>query len=150
MNSCLNNENNKNNIKMNSIFNKKTTSIYLLPATTFILLIVFLISFLLFPAIIFGQNSNLELESQLINYKFATEDAWLLVEPAVCSVTTVYYAFVYDPQKATWSDKYTYGPFGGTGFVVNPEMGTIVTAGHMVDEVEVNYVNLKYMLYGKL
>lgn len=86
------------------------------------------------------------MESQLINYKFTTDDAWLLVEPAVCSVTTVYYAFVYDPQKAAWSDKYTYGPFGGTGFVVNPEMGTIVTAGHMVDEVGVNYVNLKWAI----
>lgn len=110
------------------------------------LTVLIIFSFLLIPAAILGQNSNLELESPQINYKFTTEDAWLLVEPAVCSVTTVYYAFVYDPQKAAWSDRYIYGPFGGTGFVVNPEMGDIVTAGHMVDEVEVNYVNLKWAI----
>lgn len=107
---------------------------------------LFLISFLLFPAAIFAQNSNLELESSQINYTFTTEDAWLLVEPAVCSVTTVYYAYVYDPQKAVWSSVYTYGPLTGTGFVVNPETGTIITAGHMVDEAEVNYVGLKWTI----
>ena len=126
-------------MKINNTINKKTK-------TTIVLIIVFLISFLLFPVTIFAQNSNLEQESSQISYKFTTEDAWLLVEPAVCSVTTIYYAYVYDPQKAAWSNAYTYGPLSGTGFVVNPETGTIVTAGHMVDEVQVNYVNLKWTI----
>ena len=64
-----------------------------------------------------------------------------LVEPAVCYITSIWSAYVYDPAVETWSDVYYYGPFGGTGFVVNPETGTIVTAGHMVD---VSYVDLKW------
>jgi V8-like Glu-specific endopeptidase len=113
----------------------------------FVFLTIFIIfSLLLIPATLLGQSSNLELESPTINYNFSIDDAWLLVEPAVCSVTTIYYAIVYDPQKEAWSDPYIYGPFGGTGFVVNPETGIIVTAGHIVDEVEVNYVNLKWTI----
>ncbi|MHB1347522.1 MAG: trypsin-like peptidase domain-containing protein [Candidatus Humimicrobiaceae bacterium] len=113
---------------------------------TVAILVLFLISLLLFPAVISAESSNLELESPQINYKFTTDDAWMLVEPAVCSVTAVYFAYVYDPQTAMWSEAYTYGPLSGTGFVVNPETGIIITAGHMVDEVEVNYVGLKWTI----
>ncbi len=67
--------------------------------------------------------------------------------PAICSITTVYYGIVYDPNTQAYSaNEYWYGPFGGTGFVVNPENGTIVTAGHMVDAREADEVNLKYAI----
>jgi len=77
------------------------------------------------------------------NYQFAAGDAWMLVQPAVCYVTTVYYALVYDPNTQAYSDQYMYGPFGGTGVVLNPESGTIVTAGHMVDELIANEYEMK-------
>ena len=81
------------------------------------------------------------------NYKFPTADQWLLVQPAVCSITTVYYAIVYDPNFQDYSaNEYVYGPFYGTGFVVNPDNGTIVTAGHMVDAREADEVNLKWSI----
>ncbi len=77
------------------------------------------------------------------NYQFSSGDAWMLVQPAVCYVTTVYYALVYDPNTQAYSDQYTYGPFGGTGVVLNPENGTIVTAGHMVDDLIANEYEMK-------
>jgi serine protease Do len=77
------------------------------------------------------------------NYKFSAGDAWMLVQPAVCYVTSVYYALVYDPNTQTYSDTYTYGPFGGTGVVLNPDNGTIVTAGHMVDDLIANEYEMK-------
>jgi hypothetical protein len=77
------------------------------------------------------------------NYQFAAGDAWMLVQPAVCYVTSVYYALVYDPNTNAYSDTYTYGPFGGTGVVLNPENGIIVTAGHMVDDLIANEYNMK-------
>jgi hypothetical protein len=77
------------------------------------------------------------------NYQFSAGDAWMLVQPAVCYVTSVYYALVYDPTTQTYSDQYTYGPFGGTGVVLNPENGTIVTAGHMVDDLIANEYEMK-------
>ncbi len=88
------------------------------------------------PAIEFGKN-----------YQFSPADQWLLVQPAICFITTVYYAIVYDPFFNDYSAAtYLYGPFGGTGFVVNPDNGTIVTAGHMVDAREADEVNLKYTI----
>jgi S1-C subfamily serine protease len=81
------------------------------------------------------------------NYQFSAADQWLLVQPAICYITTVYYAIVYDPNFQDYSaNEYIYGPFGGTGFVVNPDNGTIVTAGHMVDAREADEVNLKYTI----
>ncbi len=84
-----------------------------------------------------GQQTD---ETSNIGYQFTPADNNFLVEPAVCYITSVWAAYVYDPAVGKWSDVYYYGPFGGTGFVVNPETGTIVTAGHMVD---VSYVDLK-------
>jgi V8-like Glu-specific endopeptidase len=97
-----------------------------------------LILFLTFgsSSMVFGQESTSSTEQ----YQFTTADETFLVEPAVCYITSVWAAYVYDPAVGDWSDVYYYGPFGGTGFVVNPETGTIVTAGHMVD---VSYVDLK-------
>jgi hypothetical protein len=77
------------------------------------------------------------------NYQFSAGDAWMLVQPAVCYVTSVYYALVYDPNTNAYSDTYTYGPFGGTGVVLNPENGIIVTAGHMVDDLTANEYEMK-------
>ena len=77
------------------------------------------------------------------NYQFSAGDAWMLVQPAVCYVTSVYYALVYDPNTQAYSDTYTYGPFGGTGVVLNPENGIIVTAGHMVDDLIANEYEMK-------
>ncbi len=77
------------------------------------------------------------------NYQFSAGDAWMLVQPAVCYVTSVYYALVYDPNTFAYSDQYMYGPFGGTGVVVNPESGIIVTAGHMVDDLIANEYEMK-------
>jgi len=74
-------------------------------------------------------------------YEFTGGDAYLLTQPAVCYVSSIWYAYVYDPNTQEWSDQYYYGPFGGSGFVANPQTGTIVTAGHMVD---VPYVDLKW------
>src|SRR4030067_2207547 len=102
-----------------------------------------MVFFLSFASLIFAQESSTDQKNTGTDYQFSPGDSWLLVQPAVCYITSVYYAYVYDPGLAAWSEQYYYGPFGGTGFVVNPETGTIVTAGHMVDEVQVNYVNLK-------
>jgi len=82
-------------------------------------------------------------ENSAAGYQFTVDDKILLIEPAVCYITTVYNAYVFDPVLAQWSESYTYGPFGGTGFVINPDTGIVVTAGHMVDEVESNYVEMK-------
>lgn len=91
-----------------------------------------------------SNNSALEFGK---NYQFSPADQWMFAMPAICSITTVYYGIVYDPNKQAYSEKqYMYGPWGGTGFVVNPESGTIVTAGHMVDAREADEVNLKYSI----
>jgi len=93
-----------------------------------------------------GGTANAALEFGK-NYQFSAADQWLLVQPAICYITTVYYAIVYDPNFQDYSQtEYIYGPFGGTGFVVNPDNGTIVTAGHMVDAREADEVNLKYTI----
>ncbi|MCL4377098.1 MAG: trypsin-like peptidase domain-containing protein [Actinobacteria bacterium] len=102
-----------------------------------------------FTPLLFGQDSSTSGQGNsntVAGYQFTAADSWLLVEPAVCYITSIYYAYVYDPNKAAWSGQYYYGPFGGTGFCVNPETGTIVTAGHMVDEAQANFVNLKWAI----
>lgn len=73
----------------------------------------------------------------------------ILTQPAVCFVTTYYYAYVYDAWYDTWSELYYYGPLGGTGFCVNPETGHIVTAGHVVDVPldEIKYAIIEAYIY---
>jgi V8-like Glu-specific endopeptidase len=109
------------------------------------ILIVFLVMALVlsFTSLVYAQESDTQESAE---YEFSPGDAWLLNQPAVCYITTVYFAYVYDPNLAAWSDAYIYGPFGGTGFVVNPDTGTIVTAGHMVDDVVADYVGLKWAI----
>jgi V8-like Glu-specific endopeptidase len=110
-----------------------------------ILLVAFVFIFCLsFTSLVFGQDSSSSSDKSTgTDYQFTPADSWLLVEPAVCSITTVYKAYVYDPNTAAWSDNPYWEAFGGTGFCINPETGTIVTAGHMVDEVKANYYNFK-------
>lgn len=111
------------------------------------ILVVFIMVFLLsFASLIFAEDNSADQKSTGTDYQFSPGDAWLLVQPAVCYITTVYYAYVYDPGLAAWSEQYYYGPFGGTGFCVNPETGTIVTAGHMVDGIVADYVNMKWAI----
>ena len=111
------------------------------------LLAAFIVVFFLsFASLIFAQDSSTDQKNTGTDYQFSPGDAWLLVQPAVCYITTVYFAYVYDPELAAWSEQYYYGPFGGTGFVVNPETGTIVTAGHMVDGIVADYVNMKWAI----
>jgi len=111
------------------------------------LLVVFIMVFFLsFASLLFAQDSSADQKDTGTDYQFSPGDAWLLVQPAVCYITSVYFAYVYDPGLAAWSEQYYYGPFGGTGFVVNPETGTIVTAGHMVDSIVADYVNMKWAI----
>jgi V8-like Glu-specific endopeptidase len=97
--------------------------------------------FLSFTSIVFAADTVEEDEDILSLYEFTGADAYLLTQPAVCYVTSVWFAYVYDPNEEDWYGPYMYGPFGGSGFCANPDTGTIVTAGHMVDT---SYVDLKW------
>jgi hypothetical protein len=92
-----------------------------------------------------GASSADEVAEKLIeNYKFDAETSLILVQPAVCYITTIYSAYVFDPVINQWStEKFIWGPFNGTGFVVNPETGNIITSGDLVDDRETNEVALK-------
>ena len=68
-----------------------------------------------------------------ISYELTSQDRVIMAQPAVCYISTYYYAYVYDAWYDDWSELYYYGPSGGTGFCVNPNTGNIVTAGHVVD-----------------
>ncbi|MCL6086781.1 MAG: serine protease, partial [Actinobacteria bacterium] len=99
--------------------------------------LIFLTVFLLvsgFTANIFAEDtsSSSELPADVANYQLNAADKVLLAEPAVCFITSVFYAYVLDPFTNEWSNPYSQA-FGGTGFVVNPQTGHIVTAGHVVD-----------------
>jgi len=103
-------------------------------AAFFLFLSLFLLVFIA-PGNIFAADStetSVNLPEDVKNYELNAADKVLLAEPAVCFVTTVFYARVLDPVDNTWSDFYYQG-ISGTGFVVNPQTGHIVTAGHMVD-----------------
>ena len=95
-----------------------------------------------------GASSVDEVAAKLIeNYKFDANTSLILVQPAVCYITTIYSAYVFDPVINQWSkDKFTWGPFNGTGFVVNPETGNIITSGDLVDDRETNEVAMKNAL----
>ncbi len=109
-------------------------------------IIIFIITLLLcfsFSSVALAQDSESGKESALPDYEFAQEDIHLLSIPAVCFVTSIWFAYVYDPNLQQWSDVYHYGPFNGTGFCVNPDNGTLITAGHVVD---VSYTELKWAI----
>ena len=67
------------------------------------------------------------------DYVLTPQDKVLLVSPSVCYVTSSWTAKVYDDNLQQWSNPYTFGPIGGTGFCINPEAGYIVTAAHVID-----------------
>ncbi|MCL5772081.1 MAG: serine protease [Actinobacteria bacterium] len=87
-----------------------------------------------FTTLLFADDttslSNIPADVQ--NYQLTAADKVLLVEPSVCYITSIFYGYVLDPWTNTWSNYY-YEAFAGTGFVVNPDTGTIVTAGHVID-----------------
>lgn len=68
-----------------------------------------------------------------LTYNVTAKDKVKINQPSVCFITTYYYAYVYNPNTASWSELYYYGPTGGTGFCVNPDTGHILTAGHVID-----------------
>ena len=102
-----------------------------------------LVFFFSFASLIFAQDSSTDQKNTGTDYQFSPGDSYLLVQPAVCFITSVYSGYVYDPNSLAWSDSY-WVSYVGTGFCVNPETGTIVTAGHMVDELVANYVQFKW------
>ena len=108
-----------------------------------IFITVALILYFSFPSLMFAQDTETNEENILADYEFTPEDLYLLSIPAVCFITSMWSAYVYDPNLQQWSDVHFYGPFNGTGFTVNPENGTIVTAGHIVD---ISYMELKWAI----
>ncbi|MHB1376721.1 MAG: trypsin-like peptidase domain-containing protein [Candidatus Humimicrobiaceae bacterium] len=111
--------------------------------------LIFIIVFTLisaFGTMLFAEDtSSSQQPADVANYELTSADKVLLVEPSVCYITSVFYGYVLDPWTNTWSDYY-YEAFAGTGFVVNPETGTIVTAGHVVD---IDAAQFKYDLIGQ-
>src|SRR5680860_1329238 len=98
-------------------------------AAAFLFLSLFFLVFLS-PGSLFAEDpaeSTFNLPDDVSSYQLNAADKVLLAEPAVCFVTTVFYARVLDPFNNTWSDFYYQG-ISGTGFVVNPQTGHIVTA----------------------
>ena len=102
----------------------------------FYFILVFVLSF---SSVAYAQDTT----AQDTTYELTFKDKMILTEPAVCYITTYYYAYVYNPNKASWSEQYYYGPFGGTGFCVNPDTGHIFTAGHVID---VPYDDIKWAI----
>ncbi|MDD3520941.1 MAG: trypsin-like peptidase domain-containing protein [Actinomycetota bacterium] len=107
----------------------------------FVLAFIMTLSFTSFLNAQEGSQSS-DLPSDVLNYEPTSADKVLMVQPAVCYITSVFYGYVLDPWTNQWSDYY-YEAFGGTGFVVNPETGHIVTAGHVID---INEAQFKYDL----
>lgn len=109
-------------------------------ALIFIIVFVFLSSFA--TCLFADDTTTSKLPDDVANYQLTAADKVLLVEPSVCYITSIFYGYVLDPWTNQWSDYY-YEAFGGTGFVVNPQTGHIVTAGHVLD---INEANFKYDL----
>ncbi len=105
------------------------------------LLLFFLIFtlFLSFTPALFAEDGK----DILSEYQLDARDKVILSQPAVCFITMIYYGYIYDPNFEEWSVSYFYGPFGGTGFTVNPETGHIVTAAHVI---EADYVDIKWAI----
>jgi len=110
--------------------------------------LIFIVVFTLissFSTLLLAEDtSSSQLPAEVANYQLTSADKVLLVEPSVCFITSVFYGYILDPRTNTWSDYY-YEAFSGTGFVINPETGTLVTAGHVVD---IDAAQFKYDLIG--
>jgi len=100
-----------------------------------------LFAFVLMLALSF--SSALYAQDEDAGYQFSAKDKVILTQPSICYVTTMYYAYIYDPNFEEWSQQYYYGPLGGTGFCVNPDTGHIVTAAHVIEE---DYVDIKWAI----
>ena len=103
------------------------------------LVFIFLLSF---TSILSAEDTTSSLPSSITDYELSAADRTLLVTPSVCYITSIFYGYVLDPWDNVWSDYY-YEAFGGTGFVINPDTGHIVTAGHVID---INEAEFKYDL----
>ena len=108
----------------------------ILKLLVFCFTLVFVLSFL---SIAYAQDTTAQdttaqdTTAQDTAYELTSKDKMILTEPAICYITTYYYAYVYNPNTAIWSEQYYYGPLGGTGFCINPDTGHIFTAGHVID-----------------
>jgi len=114
----------------------------ILKLLVFCFTLVFVLSFL---SIAYAQDTT----AQDTTYELTFKDKVILTEPAVCFITTYYYAYVYNAWYDEWSELYYYGPLGGTGFCVNPDSGHIVTAGHVIDVPidEIKYAIIDAYIY---
>jgi V8-like Glu-specific endopeptidase len=110
--------------------------------------LIFIVVFTLvssFCTFLFAEDtSSSQVPAEVANYQLTSADKVLIVEPSVCFITSVFYGYVLDPWTNIWSDYY-WEAFSGTGFVINPETGTIVTAGHVVD---IDAAQFKYDMIG--
>jgi len=106
----------------------------ILKLLVFCFILIFILSF---SSIAYAQDTT----AQDTTYELTFKDKMILTEPAVCYITTYYFAYVYNPNTTEWSEQYYYGPLGGTGFCVNPDTGNIFTAGHVID---VPYDDIKW------
>ncbi|MHB1253115.1 MAG: trypsin-like peptidase domain-containing protein [Candidatus Humimicrobiaceae bacterium] len=110
--------------------------------------LIFIVVFTLisgFSTLLFAEDtSSTQVPAEVADYQLTSADKVFLVEPSVCFITSIFYGYVLDPWTNVWSDYY-YEAFGGTGFVINPETGTIVTAGHVID---IDAAQFKYDLIG--
>ncbi len=102
-----------------------------------------IVVFVFILALSLSLTSSLFARDLETDYEFTARDRTILTQPSICYVTTMYYAYVYDPNFEAWSQEYFFGPMGGTGFSVNPETGHIVTAAHVI---EVDYVDIKWSI----
>ncbi|MBA7576478.1 hypothetical protein ES708_18319 [subsurface metagenome] len=99
----------------------------ILKLLVFCFILVFVLSF---SSIAYAQDTT----TQDTTYELTSKDKMILTEPAICYITTYYYAYVYNPNTLEWSEQYYHGPLGGTGFCVNPDTGHIFTAGHVINK----------------
>jgi len=79
----------------------------ILKLLVFCFILVFVLSF---SSIAYAQDTT----AQDTTYELTFKDKMILTEPAVCYITTYYFAYVYNPNTASWSEQYWYGPLGGT------------------------------------
>lgn len=104
----------------------------ILKLLVFCFILVFALSF---SSIAYAQGTtDQDATTQDTTYELTSKDKMILTEPAICYITTYYYAYVYNPNTLEWSEQYYHGPLGGTGFCVNPDTGHIFTAGHVINK----------------
>lgn len=79
-----------------------------------------------------------ELAEATPSFELTGRDWVISAQPAVGFITSYYYGLVYDPNRRDYFGPYYSAIYGGTGFVVNPSTGHVVTAAHIIDIPEVD------------